>query len=84
MYDTCPSKSMRNLRSVIKKCRNCGGEVEMFSDELRIRCKVCRKFVYKEQLPLCIEGYINSATVGRIDIESPTRRELDYVVEVSR
>ena len=67
MYDKCPSKSMRNLRAVIKKCRNCGGEVEMFSDELRVRCKICRQFVYKEQLPHRIEGYTGAAMSGRRD-----------------
>ena len=70
MYDKCPSKSMRNLRAVKKICRNCGGEVEMFSDELRIRCKTCRQFVYKEQLPHCIEGYAGAAVPwGRVRVE---------------
>ena len=51
----CPGQDMRNLRSAIYKCPNCGNEVEMFSDELRIRCKKCREFVYKETTPSCID-----------------------------
>ena len=36
-------------------CPNCGTEVEMFSDELRIRCYKCKEYVYKEQAPSCID-----------------------------
>ena len=36
-------------------CSNCGTEVEMFSDELRIRCYKCKEFVYKETTPSCID-----------------------------
>ena len=79
MYDKCPSKSMRNLKAKIYKCRNCGGEVEMFSDELRTRCKKCRRFIFKDQLPYCIEGYINTVIVERRDVDRPARRELGYI-----
>ena len=65
MYDRCPGQSMRNLRSVIKKCWNCGGEVEMFSDEERVRCKKCRNFVYKYQLPYCIQGYLDAVLIAK-------------------
>jgi len=46
---------MRNLRSALYKCPSCGNEVEMFSDELRIRCRKCKQFVYKENTPSCID-----------------------------
>jgi DNA-directed RNA polymerase subunit RPC12/RpoP len=66
--DKCPGKSMRNLTAKIYRCRHCGGEVEMFSDEPRVRCKKCRNFIYKEQLPCCIEYYSievsNGSNVG--------------------
>ncbi len=35
--------------------RGCGAEVEMFSDELRIKCRKCGEYVYKEKTPSCIE-----------------------------
>ena len=72
MYDMCPGKSMRNLKVKIYRCRNCGSEVEMFSDELRTRCRKCRNFIYKEQLPYCIQGYLDTALANRTYVESPT------------
>jgi NADH pyrophosphatase NudC (nudix superfamily) len=38
----------------LHKCPNCGAEVEMFSDETRVRCHVCRGYVHKEEVPSCI------------------------------
>ena len=35
----CPGQDMRNLRAAIYKCPNCGSEVEMFSDELKLNAK---------------------------------------------
>ena len=55
MNTRCPGQDMRNLRSALYKCPNCGNEVEMFSDELRIRCRKCRQFVYKDNTPSCID-----------------------------
>ena len=55
MTTKCPGQDMRNLRSAMYRCPNCGNEVEMFSDELRIRCKKCKQFVYKENTPSCID-----------------------------
>jgi len=46
---------MRNLRVEVHKCRNCGAEVEIFSDETRIKCQKCGTMVFKEKMPSCIE-----------------------------
>lgn len=51
----CPGQDMRNLRVSIHKCPNCGAEVEMFSDEIRIKCPKCGEKVYREQVPSCID-----------------------------
>ncbi|MFC1873113.1 phosphohydrolase [Chloroflexota bacterium] len=51
----CPGQDMRNLRVSLHKCTNCGNEVEMFSDELKIRCRKCGAHVYKESAPSCID-----------------------------
>ncbi len=51
----CPGQDIKNLRAAVYKCPNCGAEVEMFSDELRIKCRKCGEYVYKEQVPSCIE-----------------------------
>jgi DNA-directed RNA polymerase subunit RPC12/RpoP len=50
----CPGQDMRNLRITVHKCPTCGSEVEIFSDESKIRCRKCGTVVYKEQVPSCI------------------------------
>jgi len=55
MVGKCPGQDMRKLRVALYKCPNCGNEVEMFSDELRIKCRKCGEMVHKEQIPSCID-----------------------------
>lgn len=55
MTSNCPGQDMRNLRVALYKCQNCGAEVEMFSDELKIKCPKCGEKVYKEKMPSCID-----------------------------
>lgn len=50
----CPGSDIRNLRISVHKCPNCGHEVEIFSDEIRAKCSKCGTYVYKEQVPSCI------------------------------
>ena len=51
----CPGQDMRNLRVSLHKCPNCGAEVEIFSDELKVKCHKCGENVYKEKVPSCID-----------------------------
>jgi NADH pyrophosphatase NudC (nudix superfamily) len=55
MNTKCPGQDMKNLRAAMYQCPKCGAEVEMFSDELKIKCRKCGEYVYKEQTPSCIE-----------------------------
>jgi NADH pyrophosphatase NudC (nudix superfamily) len=55
MYSRCPGQDSRRLRAEIHKCPNCGHEVEIFSDEIKVRCSQCGKNVYREKTPSCIE-----------------------------
>ena len=55
MYSKCPGQDMRNLRVSVHKCPNCGAEVEIFSDELKVKCQKCGEKVYREQVPSCID-----------------------------
>ena len=55
MDSKCPGQDMRNLRAFLLKCPNCGAEVEMFSDELKVKCSKCREKVYRDKTPSCIE-----------------------------
>lgn len=51
----CPGQDMRNLRVELHKCPNCGAEVEIFSDEVKVKCHQCGQMAYADQLPSCIE-----------------------------
>lgn len=55
MATKCPGQDTRNLRVELYKCPNCGDEVEIFSDEIKVRCPKCRQPVYREKLPSCID-----------------------------
>ena len=55
MYSKCPGQDNRNLRVALYKCPNCSADVEIFSDEIKIRCYKCGHYVYREKTPSCIE-----------------------------
>jgi DNA-directed RNA polymerase subunit RPC12/RpoP len=55
MYSKCPGQDSRNLRVALYKCSNCGADVEIFSDELKIKCSKCGQYVHREKTPSCIE-----------------------------
>ena len=55
MDSKCPGQDSRNLRSAIYKCPNCGADVEIFSDELKFRCRKCGQLVYRDKTPSCID-----------------------------
>ena len=51
----CPGQDLRNLRVSLHKCPGCGHEVEIFSDEGRVKCPKCGQMIYREKVPSCIE-----------------------------
>lgn len=51
----CPTPDRKNLRVGLYKCPNCGTEVQIFSDELGIRCYHCGEMVDRNIVPACIE-----------------------------
>ncbi len=51
----CPGQDMRNLTVTSVKCPGCGTDVEIFSDEIKVRCRKCGTRVYREQVPSCID-----------------------------
>ncbi|MEW6033896.1 MAG: phosphohydrolase [Chloroflexota bacterium] len=55
MWSKCPGQDPRNLKVTLLKCPTCGEEVEMFSNELRVKCSGCGGWVYGEQVPSCID-----------------------------
>jgi hypothetical protein len=55
MTGKCPGQDSRNLKVSLHKCPGCGAEVELFSDENKIRCQRCGTLVQREQVPSCLE-----------------------------
>lgn len=55
MYSRCPGQDSRNLRVELHKCPNCGYEIEIFSDEIKVKCSQCGENVYREKTPSCID-----------------------------
>ncbi len=51
----CPGQDSRNLKVEVIRCSRCGYEVEIFSDEQRVRCPKCKKTVSRERLPSCVD-----------------------------
>jgi len=55
MSTRCPGQDMRHLRVKLYKCLGCGSEVEIFSDEVSVRCPKCKTKVYSNMNNSCIE-----------------------------
>jgi NADH pyrophosphatase NudC (nudix superfamily) len=60
MNSKCPGQDFRNLKVSLCKCPECGKEVEIFSDELRVKCRSCGAMVYPDRVPSCIEWCKNA------------------------
>ena len=52
----CPGRTTAAayLSSTLVKCSGCGNEVEIFGDEIKIRCR-CGCYVFREALPACAQ-----------------------------
>ena len=55
MPGQCPGQDSRNLSVSFHLCPQCGKEVEMFSDEMRVKCPQCKTSVEKKTVPTCIQ-----------------------------
>ena len=56
MLDKCPgSGDIRTPVPTLKKCPECGEEVEIWSDELKAKCTQCSATVFREAIPSCID-----------------------------
>jgi len=51
----CPGQDNRKLRVALYRCPKCNAEVEIFSDEVRVKCHKCGQMVYRERMPSCID-----------------------------
>lgn len=55
MKHACPGQEFRKLTVGLYRCPGCGAEVEIFSNETRVKCHQCGAAVHKEELPSCIQ-----------------------------
>jgi len=55
MFDQCPGAAhMRTPTLEIKKCPQCGEEVEIFSNEMQVECSNCGLTIYND-LESCVQ-----------------------------
>jgi protein-tyrosine-phosphatase/ribosomal protein S27AE len=55
MFYRCPgTANLRTLTIKIKRCPECGKEVEIFSDEMRVKCDNCGFMIYND-LQSCVQ-----------------------------
>ncbi|MCM8781011.1 MAG: phosphohydrolase [Candidatus Omnitrophica bacterium] len=51
----CPGQDKRNLKLEVISCPDCGWEVEIFSDEMKVSCPRCKGLVCRQRLPSCVD-----------------------------
>ena len=54
MDPKCPGQDGRNIDVQTRTCVGCGYGVEMFSDEVKVRCPRCKGLVCRDRLPSCV------------------------------
>ncbi|GEM_PF-1280497 len=55
MYDHCPgAANLRTPTLTVKKCPQCGDEVEVFSHDVAVKCTTCGFVVYND-IASCIQ-----------------------------
>ena len=55
MTNKCPGQDPRNIKAETIECSQCGYEVEIFSDEVKIYCPKCKNLICRERLPSCVD-----------------------------
>jgi DNA-directed RNA polymerase subunit RPC12/RpoP len=48
MVDKCPGSEKRNIKPEEIKCPFCGEILEIFSDEIRVWCPNCKKYIFRK------------------------------------
>ena len=55
MINKCPGQDDRNIKAETISCPECGWKVEIFSDEVKVRCPKCKGLACRERLPSCAD-----------------------------
>jgi len=55
MTSKCPGQDSRNLKIETIKCPHCGYRIEIFSDEINVKCPKCKAQACRQRLPSCVD-----------------------------
>lgn len=55
MMNKCPGQDDRNIKVEIIQCPDCGYQIEIFSDEIKVRCPKCKNLACRDRLPSCVD-----------------------------
>ncbi len=55
LTNKCPGQDKKNIAAEGLKCRTCGYEIEVFSDEIKVKCPKCGNISTKQVLPSCVD-----------------------------
>lgn len=55
MNNKCPGQDKKDIKAQTINCSNCGYGVELFSDEIKVKCPKCGHIIYREVLPNCVD-----------------------------
>jgi len=55
MIPKCPGQDDRDIKAETMTCPDCGYSLEIFSDEVKVKCPQCKGFVCRERLPTCAD-----------------------------
>ena len=56
MFDRCPgAANVRTPTLTIKKCPECGEEIEVFSNDISVKCRTCGFIVYND-ISSCVQS----------------------------
>lgn len=55
MIQKCPGRDDRNLKAETLHCPDCGYGIEIFCDEVKIRCPKCKALACRDRLPSCVD-----------------------------
>jgi predicted Zn-ribbon and HTH transcriptional regulator len=55
MIAKCPGQDGKNIKVENISCPDCGYTVEIFSDEIKVRCPRCKGLVCRQRLPSCVD-----------------------------
>lgn len=55
MRYVCPGQGAVSLSAQVYPCPKCQTEVEIFSNEVKVKCYNCGEMVYQDVLPTCID-----------------------------